>query len=88
MERKLRANDHKPGWKGDDRWALYHRLREETVELHNAMRDAERYDTSDRGARRTPAQILAIAGREAADVANFAMMIADVCGALKPEPSQ
>lgn len=84
MEAQLRANDHKPGWKRDHWIDLFYRLREETLELYDALRDADTYDTSDRGARLTREQVFVSAGREAADVANFAMMIADVCGALSP----
>jgi NTP pyrophosphatase (non-canonical NTP hydrolase) len=64
MEAALRANDHKPGWKNDDPWALQARLFEEAKELQRAVRERE-------GAEK----IL----KEAADVANFAMMVADVC---------
>lgn len=63
MERRLRANDHKGGWRGDTPHALLRRLREETDELYLAITAED-------------------VGNEAADVANFAMMIADVCGAL------
>lgn len=75
MEAQLRRNDHKPGWKHDEPDALLKRLREETEELQEVCDE----QTSDSGP-----EIL----REAADVANFAMMIADVCGGLdvKPEP--
>lgn len=70
MEQQLRANDHKPGWKGDEPDALFRRLVEESSELEDAI-----YHTVDGEA---------FVGKEAADVANFAMMIADVCGALTP----
>jgi NTP pyrophosphatase (non-canonical NTP hydrolase) len=68
MERKLRANDHKGGWHHDSAHALSARLREEHEELHRVIeeRTASASDVLD----------------EAADVANFAMMIADVCGGL------
>lgn len=73
MEAKLRENDHRPGWKGDDPARLLERLREEADEVgellaFNAYRLAPR-DMLD----------------ECADVANFAMMIADVCGGLAVE---
>jgi len=64
MERQLRANDHKPGWKNDSPYALHHRLEQESKELWHAF--AQGGDI----------------GVEAADVANFGMMVADVCGAL------
>lgn len=62
MEARLRANNHKPGWRNDDLHDLLFRLQEEREELIIAMlgEDAD--------------AVL----REAADVANFAMMIADV----------
>ncbi len=75
MEEKLLLNDHRPGWKNDAVGALVARLYEEVRELVCAARDPRDRDPADR---RDPAEI----GREAADVANFAMMIADVCGGL------
>jgi len=77
MEAQLRANDHKPGWKGEEWWPLLCRLREETLELQDALGPGSRTDLPAWSAR---------VGSEAADVANFAMMIADVCGAL-PAPA-
>jgi hypothetical protein len=61
MECWLRANDHKGGWRDCDPAWLLARLREEAKELEQAM------------ARGVGSEIR----REAADVANFAMMIAD-----------
>jgi hypothetical protein len=61
MEAALRRNDHKGGWSGADMGYLRDRLREECVELEMAL-DAAPFEK---------------ATREAADVANFAMMIAD-----------
>jgi len=81
MERQLRANDHKPGWKNDLAMDLLPRLREETDELEEATNrlakqlgwgDAALYLESSRNN----------VAREAADVGNFAMMIADVSGVL------
>lgn len=66
MESCLRDNDHKPGWKQDIPPALFRRLQEEAAELDGAI---------DFG---TPGEI----AKEAADIANFAMFIADVCGGL------
>ena len=68
MEARLRANDHKPGWRDEDPDALLDRLRDETEEL----------DASVNMGIPSKSAILA----EAADVANFALMVADVCGAL------
>ena len=71
MERNLRASDHKGGW--DDM---------SNVELLSSIKDE--YDELDRAAR-----VVGIQDRkakithEAADVANFAMMIADNCGGLE-----
>jgi NTP pyrophosphatase (non-canonical NTP hydrolase) len=62
MEVQLRANDHKTGWLGHTFDSLRKRLDEEAYELRGAVKD-------NKGA----AEIV----REAADVANFAMMIAD-----------
>lgn len=87
MEAKLRENDHKGGWKNDDPRALLRRLREETDELDPAVtayeaRRRERPGDDDHVAEASRRVL-----REAADVANFAMMIADVCGALSVSPS-
>jgi NTP pyrophosphatase (non-canonical NTP hydrolase) len=72
MERKLAANDHKGGWSGCNSAWLLMRLREETEELAEALH--AHYVG-------TPADVLA----EAADVANYALMISDVCGERKKE---
>jgi len=72
MEAQLRKNDHKPGWKHDRPHLLLKRLYDEAAELGHAMPYDDDYEAE-------------IVGLEAADVANFAMMIADVCGAL-PQP--
>lgn len=72
MEARLRANDDKPGWKEGDAFQLMERIHEEAFELDGAIRES----FYPGGKNRT--------GEEAADVANFAMMIADLCGALAP----
>jgi hypothetical protein len=69
MERKLKANDHKDHWSDSGMSYLLKRLREEVVELEGLLL-----------ATSAPGQD-EVAG-EAADVANFAMMIADNFGAL------
>lgn len=66
MERRLRENDHKSGWKQDIAPTLFRRLQQETAELDGAIDFGRAVDIV----------------REAADVANFAMMIADVRGGL------
>ncbi len=77
MERKLRANDHKGGWERETTAYLSRRLGQELKELRGAV--ARLNGSTDP----TPEQVATV-GKEAADVANFAMMIADVCGALTP----
>jgi len=65
MEEKLDENDDKGHWDGCTEAWLLNRLKQETGELRRAIK------------KNKPAlEVL----REAADVANFAMMIADVYG--------
>jgi NTP pyrophosphatase (non-canonical NTP hydrolase) len=64
METVLRENDHKGGWLNEDPWWLLDRLRCETDELDTAILAND------------PEWIKL----EAADVANYCMMIADVIG--------
>jgi len=73
MEAQLKANDHKPGWKSDSLDSLHRRLIEEADELLEEI-DKDAW---------TPEGVT----REAADVANFAMMLADRCGGLKLRPA-
>ena len=61
MERELRENDHKGGWQGCSDWFLFQRLLEEAGELAAVLSGAREGN----------------AISEAADIANFAMMIAD-----------
>ncbi|WP_245628942.1 hypothetical protein [Alicyclobacillus shizuokensis] len=67
MELKLRENDHKGGWLECDVWWLFSRLYEEVAELQEAMYEVAAGDASRE-------KVI----REAADIANFAMMIADL----------
>jgi len=67
MEDKLRQNDHKGGWDDCSKQYMAMRLTQEREELRDAIA---------RGA--PPEEIL----KEAADVANFAMMVADLVGGL------
>lgn len=69
MEARLRANDHKGGWDTEEQEDLYKRILEESKELKTAIADAVR------GGNRDEHKAAVI--KEAADVANFAMMIAD-----------
>lgn len=66
MEERLQANDHKGGWQGCDRRYLVRRLHEEMAELETALQKWPKAEVR----------------REAADLANFAMMIADQFGDL------
>ena len=70
MESRLRANDHKRGWKHEDPIWLRRRVNDELWEM-----DAELWRT---GALPDRERIV----EEAADAANFLMMVADVYGAL------
>jgi len=67
MREKLRENEHKPHWADCSPTWLLDRLFDEANELRDELRDSQ-----DAGA----------VARECADVANFAMMIADVVGGL------
>ena len=67
MERKLRANDHKGGWEHMSVHDVYHSLNCEMMELRDAIRAGIAKEIRD----------------EAADVANFAMMIFDNEGRRK-----
>lgn len=69
MEDVLRKNDHKGGWQGLDKVWLHARLLEEARELETAIRYG--------GNRNTKHGHAILVANEAADVANFAMMIAD-----------
>lgn len=86
MEAQLRVNDHKGGWKHEPSGYLSRRMGDELREVR-AARDAHQreiekwpYDTAD-----AAALAAAVAG-ECADLANFAMMLADVVGALRSRP--
>lgn len=66
MERKLKDNDHKPGWEDDDNNDLFERILDEARELRDAIENSVPL----------PTRVI----EEAVDVANFAMMIADNAG--------
>lgn len=76
MEKILQANDHKPGWEGDELGCLYSRLREEAEELRRVLL---RDDVSGLTAAALSTDVLRLIIKEAVDVANFAMMISDNC---------
>lgn len=72
MERKLKANDHKGGWLGCSFKYLFDRMSAERRELHIVVdKCLEEQDPKVRNDLRRKAI------EEAADVANFAMFIAD-----------
>lgn len=74
MELTLRRNDHKPSWRADSAGQLLARLHDEVSELSACVECCAAHDLS--------------AVSEAVDVANFAMMIADVLGGLaQPKPA-
>ncbi len=81
MEAKLKANDHKSGWLNNTPDSLLTRLKEETKELIEVLEWRKR-DTG-----RSAGDGLLVTDvsnekiiNEAADIANFAMMIADLFG--------
>lgn len=75
MERQLRVNDHKNGKLGMAAEQLMVRLREETDELHDALW----LDANDPAAAAAAASTVT---RKAANVANFALFIAEKFGDL------
>lgn len=72
MEAKLAVNDHKPNWNTQTMEYLHERLGQEADELYNAFRY---YNSLPPDVPNDKAREKAI--DECADVANFAMMIAD-----------
>lgn len=77
MERELARHDDRPGWKHTDPNWLFTRLLEEAEELRQTM-----IDLGGRGGAGARERAEERIGPEAADIANFAMFIADVAGAL------
>lgn len=73
MERKLRENDHKDGWQGCRIGNLFHGLRKECDELLLATHPLQLDTMQEKLSQEDATEII----RECADVANFAMMIAD-----------
>ena len=76
MEQKLKENDHKGGWDNCEENYLLKRLKEEAFELERVCDQV-----GDSPKHKRPK-----VGLEAADVANFAMMLADIYGALPHPP--
>ena len=74
MDRKMEENDWKGGWDNCDLEHLLIRLSEEKRELTRAVRKHENNHYSDQP---TDSVLIQRVIDEAADVANFAMMIAD-----------
>jgi hypothetical protein len=69
MEEKLKKNDHKGGWHNVPTGQLWHRMHAETGEMDEAL------------VNRATDDVMPVF-REAADIANYAMMISDNMGAL------
>lgn len=72
MERKLQANDHKGGWKDEDYDWLFDQMKKElkeVEEIFDKLSWSSLYDLDD--------SVKKSIIDELADVANFAMMIAD-----------
>jgi len=83
MERKLRKNEHKGGWKNEKPAALFIRAAEEFKEADEAVslflfdgRNGLSVDATGSLERMMD---------ELVDVSNFLMMVADVCGGLEHE---
>ena len=74
MERELQENDDKGGWETCPDDYLVRRIDDERAELARLLRKLQR--KIDRDVDLTPAEVEQVLS-EAADVANFAMMIAD-----------
>jgi hypothetical protein len=85
MERKLRAHDGRGarGWQHCDAVWLLRRCAEELDELGRCdLWRAQFGIAGNLAVEPTRETVRASVADEAADVANFAMMVADVCGAL------
>jgi NTP pyrophosphatase (non-canonical NTP hydrolase) len=79
MRERLEANDDKDGWDDCDFEYLIRRLREETKELVKELRSLP----LDWGRQTVSVKMAKRIHHEAADVANFAFMIADLVTASK-----
>ncbi len=72
MEERLKENDHKGGWADESTLDLWNALNQEAVELRTAISD-DALGHNPAGSIPTAEAIV----REAADVANFALFVAD-----------
>jgi len=106
MERKLRENNYKGGWRSEAHVYLLYRLCEEVAELVATIKTPpNEYGYSGRDEFMLAGHHLKIAASilqrctahtegseetvpEAADVANFAMMLADICRRATPSVEQ
>lgn len=77
MEERLRENDHKGGWQDESAGWLLGRLLQEVRELEIVLSQRVSLD---------PDVFKQLVAHEAADVANFAMFICDVCGGFEWSP--
>jgi hypothetical protein len=83
MERKLRENDHKGGWSACTMRYLLLRMKNESAELAGAIRRARQRAVNDDYWNVDDVRTII---REAADVANFAMIVADNARAASGMP--
>ena len=83
MEKALRSNDWKGGWKGMDLSECIKRLKQEMYELENETVNFPKFNLEHDHVLRDWINPVATL-QEAVDVANFAMFTADVAGALAP----
>ena len=77
MLEKLAENRDKAHWDGCDTDWLMERLTEEVTELHDAIEEYIDAASNEKGTVAQVAEAARAVRRECADVANFAMMIAD-----------
>lgn len=77
MLRKLVMNKHKGGWENDSISMLFERLIEETSELREAINTFDGLPQNLKDQREIKEAFKRIIQLEAADVANFAMMVFD-----------
>ena len=83
--RKLMANAHKGGWKDENVYDLLSRLGDEVRELEEAVHAWDLAKSRPITSSEVAADLAGKVAKEAADVGNFAMMVADVVGGLRYE---